>query len=162
MAKRVALVEDDRAIRDNIADALKKYGYEVSMYTQREEAMNAFRTRLPDLALIDIGLGHEVDGGYTLCRELRGMSEQLPIIFLSARDSDFEAAVDVAARILIGASGIRPKAAFQFDMTYVNHTARMFAQHVVVAEFASRTGRNAITGDREATVRAIVRSSAAA
>jgi two-component system, OmpR family, response regulator len=99
MAKRVALVEDDRAIRDNISDALKKYGYEVSMYTQREEAMAAFRMRLPDLALIDIGLGHEVDGGFTLCRELRGMSEQLPIIFLSARDSDF----DIVSGLRLGA-----------------------------------------------------------
>lgn len=99
MAKRVALVEDDRAIRENISDALKKYGYEVTTHTQREEAMNAFRMRLPDLALIDIGLGQEVDGGFTLCRELRGMSEQLPIIFLSARDSDF----DIVSGLRLGA-----------------------------------------------------------
>ena len=99
MAKRVALVEDDRAIRENISDALKKYGYEVTTHTQREEAMNAFRMRLPDLALIDIGLGQEVDGGFTLCRELRNMSEQLPIIFLSARDSDF----DIVSGLRLGA-----------------------------------------------------------
>jgi len=99
MAKRVALVEDDRAIRENISDALKKYGYEVTTHTQREEAMGAFRMRLPDLALIDIGLGQEVDGGFTLCRELRNMSEQLPIIFLSARDSDF----DIVSGLRLGA-----------------------------------------------------------
>lgn len=99
MAKRVALVEDDRAIRENISDALKKYGYEVTTHTQREEAINAFRMRLPDLALIDIGLGQEVDGGFTLCRELRNMSEQLPIIFLSARDSDF----DIVSGLRLGA-----------------------------------------------------------
>ena len=52
--------------------------------------MRAFRTRLPDLAVIDIGLANEVDGGFTLCRELRAMSETVPIIFLTARDSDFD------------------------------------------------------------------------
>lgn len=99
MPKRVALVEDDHAIRDNISDALKKYGYEVATYSQRGEAMSSLRTRLPDMAIIDIGLGAEVDGGFALCRELRGMSEQLPIIFLSARDSDF----DVVSGLRLGA-----------------------------------------------------------
>ena len=49
----------------------------------------AFRTRLPDLALIDIGLADDVDGGFALCRELRALSPTVPIIFLSARDSGF-------------------------------------------------------------------------
>jgi two-component system, OmpR family, response regulator len=41
--------------------------------------------------LLDIGLGDEPDGGFTLCRELRAKSPTLPIIFLTARDSDFDA-----------------------------------------------------------------------
>jgi len=47
--------------------------------------------RLPELVLIDIGLGEEAEGGFDLCRELRGLSATLPIIFLTARDSDFDA-----------------------------------------------------------------------
>lgn len=99
MSKRVALVEDDRAIRDNIADALKKYGYEVLPYSTRAEAMAALKTRLPDMAIIDIGLGVEVDGGFALCRDLRALSDQLPIIILSARDSDF----DIVSGLRLGA-----------------------------------------------------------
>jgi two-component system OmpR family response regulator len=53
--------------------------------------MAALATRLPDLALLDIGLGDEPDGGFTLCRELRALSSTLPILFLTARDSDFDA-----------------------------------------------------------------------
>jgi two-component system OmpR family response regulator len=52
--------------------------------------MQAFRVRLPDLAVVDIGLGEEVDGGFTLCRDLRSLSATLPIIFLTARDSEFD------------------------------------------------------------------------
>ena len=90
MARTVAIVEDDAAIRANYADMLKKHGYQVSTYADRKSAAAGFRTRLPDLALLDIGLGDEPDGGFTLCRELRAMSEALPIIFLTARDSDFD------------------------------------------------------------------------
>src|ERR1017187_1709850 len=91
MARRIAIVEDDPAIRANYADALRKHGYEVSAYASRIEAMAALATRLPDLALLDIGLGDEPDGGFALCRELRARSSTLPILLLTAHDSDFHA-----------------------------------------------------------------------
>ncbi len=91
MARRIAIVEDDPAIRANYAEALRKHGFEVSAYAGRAEALAAARTRLPELAIIDIGLGPDVDGGFELCRELRALSAALPIIFLTARDSDFDA-----------------------------------------------------------------------
>ena len=99
MSRRIAIVEDDPAIRANYAEALRKHGFEVAAYAGRAEALGALRTRLPDLALIDIGLGAEVDGGFALCRELRALSASLPIIFLTARDSDF----DVVAGRRLGA-----------------------------------------------------------
>ena len=91
MPLRIAIVEDDPVIRANYADVLKKHGYAVDAYADRREALAACRSRLPDLVLLDIGLGDEVDGGFTLCRELRTLSGALPIIFLTARDSDFDA-----------------------------------------------------------------------
>ena len=90
MPRTVAIVEDDAAIRANYADMLKKHGYQVRAHAARQSAAGAFRTQLPDLALLDIGLGDEPDGGFTLCRELRAQSAALPIIFLTARDSDFD------------------------------------------------------------------------
>jgi two-component system OmpR family response regulator len=99
MPRRIALVEDEPAIRANYADALRRHGYEVSAYSGRREAMDAFRARLPDLAIIDIGLGDETEGGFALCRDLRALSAQLPIVFLTARDSDF----DVVSGLRLGA-----------------------------------------------------------
>ena len=99
MARRIAIVEDDAAIRANYAEALKRYGYEVSAYAARREAMEAFRLRLPDLAIIDIGLGDEAEGGFALCRDLRSLSAPLPIVFLTAHDSDF----DVVSGLRLGA-----------------------------------------------------------
>ena len=97
--RRIAIVEDEPAIRANYADALRRHGYEVMTYANRADALAAFRTRLPDLALVDIGLGDDVDGGFALTRELRALSATLPIIFLSARDSDF----DIVAGLRLGA-----------------------------------------------------------
>lgn len=90
MARRIAIVEDEAAIRENYADVLRKQGYEVQTFPNRKEAMKAFDLRLPNLAIIDIGLENEIDGGFTLCQALRSMSEALPIIFLTARDNDFD------------------------------------------------------------------------
>ncbi len=97
--KRIAIVEDDVAIRQNYVDALSRSGYEMESHSSRAEATAAFRLRLPDLAILDIGLGDEIDAGFSLCRDLRALSPTLPIIFLSARDSDF----DVVSGLRLGA-----------------------------------------------------------
>jgi two-component system, OmpR family, response regulator len=99
MKKVIAIVEDEPAIRDNYAAAFQRHGYSVRTYGARKEAIEAFRARLPDLAVIDVGLRDEPEGGFELCRELRSLSAELPIIFLTARDSDF----DTVAGLRLGA-----------------------------------------------------------
>ena len=91
MAKRIAIVEDEAAIRDNYAAAFRREGYEVEPYDARDAALHAFEVRLPDLVVIDINLRDDVEGGFELCRELRSRAAELPIIFLTARDSEFDA-----------------------------------------------------------------------
>lgn len=90
MAKRIAIVEDDAAIRDNYSAALQKQGYEVIGFADRLSAEEGFKLRLPDLAIIDIGLKEEIDGGFMLCQQLRALSPSVPIIFFTARDNDYD------------------------------------------------------------------------
>jgi two-component system OmpR family response regulator len=99
MSRRIALIEDEPAIRQNYADALTRQGYAVSAYATKSTALQAFQQRLPDLAIIDISLGDDVEGGFDICRILRSKSATLPIIFLTARDSDF----DVISGLRLGA-----------------------------------------------------------
>jgi two-component system OmpR family response regulator len=89
--KLVAVVEDDVAIRDNYVAGLRRQGYRVVGYGSRKEALAGFANRFPDLVIIDVNLGIEVEGGFELCRELRSRSAQLPIIFLTARESELDA-----------------------------------------------------------------------
>ncbi len=91
MAKRIAIVEDEAAIRENYTAAFRREGYAVDEYAARKPALDAFASRLPDLVVIDINLRDDVEGGFELCRELRSRAPELPIIFLTARDSEFDA-----------------------------------------------------------------------
>ncbi len=90
MAKQIVIVEDEPAIRENYSDMLERQGYQVSSYGSKTAAEQAFKLGLPDLVLLDIGLEDEVEGGFDLCRQLRQLSDSLPIIFLTARDNDFD------------------------------------------------------------------------
>lgn len=90
MPRNIAIVEDEAAIRLNYMDALRRQNYQVNGYADRDSALAAFSRKLPDLVIIDVGLGDENEGGFELCRELRSMSRTLPIMFLSARDSDLD------------------------------------------------------------------------
>jgi two-component system OmpR family response regulator len=118
MKRQIAIVEDEPAIRDNYAAAFSREGYSVRAYANRAEAMDAFRTRLPDLAVIDISLEDEPEGGFELCRQLRALSAELPIIFLTARDSE----LDAVSGLRLGADDFLTK-----DLSLAHLTARVNA-----------------------------------
>jgi len=118
MSKRIAIVEDEAAIRENYADVLRSQGYQVQTYANRESATQAFALRLPHLVILDIGLEQEYDGGFTLCQWLRNQSTLLPIIFLTARDND----VDTVSGLRIGADDYLTK-----DISLPHLTARIAA-----------------------------------
>src|SRR4029077_19781674 len=80
-------------------------GYVVRTYANRAQAMAGFAARLPDLAVVDISLEDEPEGGFELCRQLRALSAELPIIFLTARDSE----LDAVSGLRLGADDILTK-----------------------------------------------------
>ena len=112
MARRIAIVEDEPAIAENYSDALTRHGYLVSIYNSRPSALEAFEQQLPDLAIIDVGLGDEVEGGFDLCRELRARSSVIPIVFLTARESE----LDIVSGLRLGADDYLTKDISQTHM----------------------------------------------
>ncbi len=118
MPHYIAIVEDEAAIAANYRDALQRQGFQVSIYSDREKATAAFANRLPDLAIIDVGLGDDVEGGFDLCRELRSRCPELPIIFLTARDSE----LDVISGLRLGADDYLTK-----DISQAQLLARIVA-----------------------------------
>ncbi len=105
LAKVIAIVEDDADQRSNYTDAISKKGYEVRAFASREEALEGFEEGLPDLAILDIILGDEVDAGFQLCRDLLARAPSLPVIFLTERIDE----IDKISGLRLGAWDYLPK-----------------------------------------------------
>ena len=90
MRRRIAYVEDDEVIRLNYAEMLEDEGFDVVPYASKEEAIGAFQHALPDLALLDVSLHGERDAGFQVCAELRRLSAEVPIIFLTSHDGEMD------------------------------------------------------------------------
>jgi two-component system, OmpR family, response regulator ChvI len=86
--RRIAVVEDEDTIREGIASALRREGHAPVVFADGLAAWQAFEQELPDLAILDIGLPR-LDG-LDLCRRLRGRSGQLPIVFVTSREDEFD------------------------------------------------------------------------
>lgn len=118
MPRHIAIVEDEISIAANYQEALQRQGFQVSHYIDRPSALQAFADALPDLAIIDVGLGEEIEGGFDLCRQLRAQAPQLPIIFLTARDSE----LDMISGLRLGADDYLTK-----DISQAHMLARIVA-----------------------------------
>ena len=90
MSKCILLVEDDVVIRHNFVDVLESEGFTVRACSDRQSAEAIYNAELPDLALLDITLGDDYEGGFILCSALRARSETLPIIFLTSHSNDVD------------------------------------------------------------------------
>ncbi len=84
----VAVVDDEDNIRETVAFALRREGYPVELYGTGLEAWRVFQQKLPGLVILDITMP-EMDG-LELCRRLRGVSDTIPIIFLTSRDEELD------------------------------------------------------------------------
>ena len=90
MKRRIAYVEDNEDAREVYARLLRDVGFEVATYGGKDEAIASFRGELPDLALLDISHRGDRDAGYEICAELRRISTDIPIIFLTNRHGEVD------------------------------------------------------------------------
>jgi DNA-binding response OmpR family regulator len=90
----ILLVEDDRTIRDATALSLERDGFRVETAADGAAGLAAFRTRPPDLALLDVMLpGMD---GVSLCRAIRAESS-VPVVMLSARSDPVDVVLGLEA-----------------------------------------------------------------
>lgn len=87
MKQRILIVEDEPAIADAIIYALHTENFEWAHRLLGHEGLEAFKKGNFDLIVLDVGLPDT--NGFDLCRELRTFS-QVPVIFLTARDSEID------------------------------------------------------------------------
>jgi two-component system, OmpR family, response regulator ChvI len=84
----VAIVDDEAHLRETVSRALRGDGYRTAAFTNGVEAWQSFEASLPDLVILDI-IMPRMDG-LELCRRIRGVSQTVPIMFLTSRDEEFD------------------------------------------------------------------------
>lgn len=82
---RVLVVDDEDAITDLVAMALRYEGFEVETVQSGQAALTKVALNPPDLLVLDVMLG-DIDG-FAVCERLRGAGHSIPTLFLTARDA---------------------------------------------------------------------------
>ncbi|MGL5857190.1 MAG: response regulator transcription factor [Angustibacter sp.] len=91
---RVLLAEDDSAIAEPLARALRREGYEVDIRSDGPSALAGVREDV-DLVVLDLGLpGMD---GLDVCRELRSSGSDVPVLVLTARADEVDTVVGLDA-----------------------------------------------------------------
>lgn len=87
MSVAIMIVEDEPELADLVADYARAAGYLPSVFHDGAAALEALRTRLPDLVVLDLMLPG-LDG-LALCRALRAFSE-VPVVMVTARVEEID------------------------------------------------------------------------
>jgi two-component system response regulator MprA len=85
-AVRVLVVDDEPGVRESVSGALRFAGYDVSVADDGVAALDLVRTEHPDAMVLDLMMPR-MDGLAT-CRALRAEGHRLPVIMITARDSE--------------------------------------------------------------------------
>lgn len=90
---RLLVVEDDETIGSTLIRALEAHGYQVTWTTSGADAIDL--AAHADLVLLDLGLP-DIDG-LEVCRAIRRTDELVPVIMLTARQSDVDVVMGLDA-----------------------------------------------------------------
>ncbi|MBD2871355.1 response regulator transcription factor [Paenibacillus arenilitoris] len=85
MKPKVLIVEDERRLRELVADYLEEEGFDWRECARGDLALDAFRQHAPNLVILDI-LMPGLDG-YDVCEAIRKESD-VPIVFLTAKSEE--------------------------------------------------------------------------
>ncbi len=83
-SERILVVEDDESIRELVSTVLRFTGFPVETAVSGSAALAEARKSTFDLLVLDVNLP-DIDG-FSICRKLRQDRNDVPVIFLTARD----------------------------------------------------------------------------
>ena len=88
MNARIYVIEDDENIQEIVKLSLESNGYQVTLFDNAIDAIIAIHEDAPDLAIFDVMLP-QMDG-ITAVKKIRETNTQMPILILSAKDSEID------------------------------------------------------------------------
>lgn len=88
---KILVAEDDENIRMGLIDTLESEGYRVTTAEDGVKAMQLFNNDSFDLVLLDVMMPEK--SGYDVCRDIRALNEDVPIIMLTAKGEEIDKVV---------------------------------------------------------------------
>ncbi|MBF0410290.1 MAG: response regulator transcription factor [Candidatus Riflebacteria bacterium] len=88
---KVLVAEDDPVTRNGLVEILQSEGYTVFPAENGEMALEVFSSKKPDFICLDIMM--PVKDGYSVCRHIRSIDSQIPVIFISAKSEEIDKVV---------------------------------------------------------------------
>ena len=88
MNERIFVIEDDENIQEIVKLSLESNGYRITLFDNAIDAIIAICENAPDLAIFDVMLP-QMDG-ITAVKKIRETNTQMPILILSAKDSELD------------------------------------------------------------------------
>ena len=95
-AYRILLVDDDADLRATLSARLAREGHDVTTAADGGAAVTRACTESFDMVLLDVALGPGIDGNEA-ARALRARGNMVPIVMLTARDSEADAVLGLEA-----------------------------------------------------------------
>jgi DNA-binding response OmpR family regulator len=86
MASKILIVEDEKHLAEALAHNLKFEGYETTVAGDGEAALERLAAEESDLLVLDVMLPGI--SGFEVCERLREMGNRVPVLFLTARNTD--------------------------------------------------------------------------
>jgi DNA-binding response OmpR family regulator len=93
---QILVVDDESALRETLRQFFTRAGHRVVAVPDGRTALDLASTTPFDVLLLDVALGGGPDG-YDVCRELRERRNVVPIIMLTALDSEADAVLGLEA-----------------------------------------------------------------
>ena len=82
--KKILYVEDEPFLGKIVKESLESRDFEVRLVADGQQVMGVFEKYQPDICVLDVMLPNR--DGFSLGKEIRGQNEQIPIIFLTAKN----------------------------------------------------------------------------
>lgn len=85
---KILIAEDDRHIGEGLCAVVEAEGYAPLLACDGEQALKLFHAERPQVILLDIMMPRR--DGYAVCREIRKVDNDVPVIFISAKSEEID------------------------------------------------------------------------
>ena len=83
MSAEILIIDDNSDIREILNDLILEAGYSTRLAANYNQALTEIDKKLPDVAIIDVKLDKGDKDGIDLLKQIKGLTDLVPVIMIS-------------------------------------------------------------------------------